>query len=231
MKSLYLWIDVFTIIVPLIFSFHPKIRFYKKWKAFIPAMLMAALVFIAWDIWFTGKGVWSFNPLYTTGIKFFNLPIEEVLFFICIPYACVFTYHCLTKFMNIHWSEKTEKRFCIILSAFLLMIAAIYPDRAYTFATFLITALFCLVIRFLLKVEWFGKSVTVYAFLLIPFLIVNGMLTGTGIDGAVVIYNNNENMGIRILTIPVEDVFYGYLLFLLNLFFYHLFLRIFERRS
>jgi lycopene cyclase domain-containing protein len=221
MKSLYLLVDLFTVLIPLVFSFHPKIQFYKQWKAFFPAMFIVAFLFICWDIYFTSTGVWSFNPGYTTGIKFFNLPVEEVLFFLCIPYACVFTYHCLTKFFKINWSGIIENMFCILLSGFLMALAIIYFDRAYTTVTFIGTAIVCLIAKFVAKVEWFGKSVTVYAFLLIPFLIVNGILTGTCIDDAVVIYNNNENMGIRILTIPVEDIFYGYLLFVLNLLFYH----------
>ena len=44
----------------------------------------------------------------------------------------------------------------------------------------------------------------------IPFLIVNGLLTSI----PVVLYNDAENLGIRIYTIPVEDVFYGYALLL-----------------
>jgi lycopene cyclase domain-containing protein len=229
MKSLYLLVDFFTIIIPLVFSFHPKIRFDKKWNAFLPAMLIVAFLFICWDIYFTSTGVWSFNPDYSTGIKFINLPVEEILFFICIPYACVFTYHCLVKFLQLAWKDSNEKLVCVLLSVSLLILAVVYRDRAYTSMTFFLTAMVCLIAKFLMKVEWFGKSVAVYAFLLIPFLIVNGILTGTGIDEPVVIYNNNENMGVRMLTIPVEDIFYGYLLFMLNLLFYHLFLKVIYR--
>jgi lycopene cyclase domain-containing protein len=53
--------------------------------------------------------------------------------------------------------------------------------------------------------------------ILIPFLIVNGILTGSFIDGEVVWYNNNENLGIRFFTIPIEDFGYGFSMILFNL--------------
>jgi len=111
-----------------------------------------------------------------------------------------------------------EKVFTIFLVLFLLIIGGIYIQRAYTAMSFLSTAVICMFLVFVVKVDWFGKAITVYMFLLIPFIVVNGILTGTGLEEAVVQYNNSENLGIRILTIPVEDIFYGLELFLLNLF-------------
>jgi lycopene cyclase domain-containing protein len=52
---------------------------------------------------------------------------------------------------------------------------------------------------------------------MLPFLMVNGVLTGSLIDAPIVWYNDAENLGIRIFTIPVEDVFYGMGLVLLNI--------------
>jgi hypothetical protein len=54
---------------------------------------------------------------------------------------------------------------------------------------------------------------------------VNGIHNGTGLDEPVVRYNNLENLNIRLFTIPVEDVFYGFELILLNLFIYLYLLR------
>jgi lycopene cyclase domain-containing protein len=71
-----------------------------------------------------------------------------------------------------------------------------------------------------LRINWFGRAVSVYLILLIPFLIVNGILTGTGLEEPVVRYNHSETLGIRLLTIPVEDIFYGFELLLLNLLIY-----------
>ena len=225
MKSLYLLVDFFTIIVPLIFSFHPKIKFYKTWKEFLGSATIVAVIFIIWDSIFTHLGVWNFNPRYVTGIYFFSLPIEEILFFICIPYSCVFTYYCLDKFYNLTWNPVFENFFCIILSIFLLLFGFIYLNHLYTSITFISTAIVCLLLKFVFKINWFGKAVSVYAILLVPFLIVNGILTGTGLDEPVVRYNNLENLNIRLFTIPVEDVFYGFELILLNLFIYLYLLR------
>jgi len=220
MKFLYLLIDFFTVIIPLLFSFHPKIKFYKTWKAFFVASFTVAIIFIIWDAVFTQLGVWSFNARYITGIYFLQLPIEEILFFICIPFSCVFTYYCLDKFYNLAWNPKTENLFCIFLSIALLITGLIFLDKLYTSVTFISTAFVCLILKFILKINWFGKVISIYAILLIPFLIVNGILTGTGLEEPVVIYNNSENLGIRIVSIPIEDVFYGFELVLLNLLIY-----------
>jgi lycopene cyclase domain-containing protein len=74
-----------------------------------------------------------------------------------------------------------------------------------------------------LLIAYFDKSKTINAFyftflvILIPFVLVNGILTGSFIDGEVVWYNNEENLGIRIFTIPIEDFSYGFSLILFNL--------------
>jgi lycopene cyclase domain-containing protein len=42
-------------------------------------------------------------------------------------------------------------------------------------------------------------------------------LTGSGIEGEVVWYNNQENLGARIFTIPIEDSAYAFSMLLFNL--------------
>jgi lycopene cyclase domain-containing protein len=231
MKFTYLLVNIFSVIVPFIFSFHPKIKFNKYFGAFFSANIISAFCFLIWDAVFTANGVWGFSSKYTLGIKLFNLPIEEILFFFCIPFACVFTYHCLNKFFNIAWNRKFENGFILFLSFMLLFIGLIHFEKTYTSATFISTGLMLLIFKFVFKVEWLQKIFSIYPILLIPFFIVNGILTGYGLIEPVVWYNNDENLSIRLLTIPIEDVVYGFELIILTIFIYEKFKTVFYKNE
>lgn len=161
-------------------------------------------------------GIWGFNPTYITGIYLFSLPIEEILFFICIPYACVFTYEAVGYFSKRDIHSSTAHKISLFLIVMFVGVSIASTQRWYTFMTSTLCALFLLYVHVKLKPTYLGKFYTTYLFILIPFFIVNGILTGTAIDGQVVWYNNTENLGIRLGTIPIEDVFYGMLLILMN---------------
>lgn len=230
MSSLYLWVNFLTISIPLLFSFHPKIRFYRYWPAFLMAAVLVSVPFLVWDALFTDAEIWGFNVVYLSGIYIKNLPLEEVLFFICIPFSCVFTYFCLDKFWTLKWTPRTETVFVAIFSLLLFLAGIIFLEKLYTSITFISTSIVLLLLKFMIRVDWIGKAVSVYLVLLLPFLIVNGILTGTWLEEPVVWYDNSENLGFRIMTIPVEDVFYGFELILLNIYFFKLFSRLFPGR-
>lgn len=219
----YLLINFFTVIICFIFSFHHKIKFNRYFGAFLSASLIIGAVFVIWDAWFTKIGVWWFNDRYLLGIRFAGLPLEELLFFICIPFACLFTYFCLDKFFKLDWKPLPEKIFVIISIVLALCIAFWFREKIYTFITFLSTACSLFILKFLLKVRWIGKVSFVYLLLMPGFLMVNGILTGTGLESPIVNYNPDEFMGIRMLTIPVEDTVYGYELILWNIFLFQWF--------
>ena len=205
-----------ALIGPLALSFDKKVAFYSKWKPMFKAMILPAVFYIIWDIWFTQRGIWHFNENYITGIKFFNLPIEEVLFFFIVPFCCVFIYECVccyfTKLKRNNLADFILKTIAIGLLAF----AILFHERDYTFYTFFFTGFFIFIL-FYFKKYFLKFNVTAflisYIIILIPFLIVNGFLTAI----PVVIYNNSENLNIRIYSIPFEDVFYGMLLIMINI--------------
>ncbi|NEU08244.1 lycopene cyclase domain-containing protein [Flavihumibacter sp. R14] len=218
-KFTYLLVNLGTILIPFLFSFHPKLKFYKTWKSFFPGLGITGFIFIVWDVYFTYLGVWGFNKNYLTGVEVLNLPVEEILFFFCIPYACVFTYHCLDILIK-KSPVSAESTLTLLLIIILITTGILFYNKLYSVFTFISLAVVLALAKYILKVTWLSKFYLIYAILLIPFLIVNGILTGSGLEHPVVWYNEMETIGIRIGTIPLEDVFYGMELILINLLIY-----------
>ena len=212
----YLFLDLAAVSIPFFAGFHPRLAFYKKWKYLFPAILVAAIPFIAWDIYFTAEGIWGFNPRYLTGLYFLGLPLEEWLFFFCIPYACVFTYEALKTGMRKAPFSGVHTRITSVLAVVLLVCGLIFVDRAYTAVTFLGTALFLFLHLRFFKRDYLGWFYFSFLLILLPFFLVNGILTGSVIEEEVVWYNDAENLGLRLFTIPVEDSCYALLLLLLT---------------
>ncbi len=219
---LYLLVDLFCFAATFIFSFHPGIKFYQSWKAFALANFISAAVFIGWDMLYTHWGIWWFNERYTLPYRIGGLPIEELLFFIAIPYSCVFTYHVIKRHISLNNTE-IYKAITILLINLLLVTGLVFINRLYTSVTFIGLALMLIYLHFIKKASWLPYFYLSFAFILIPFFISNGILTGALTEQAVVNYNNQHNLSIRMVTIPVEDTFYGMLLILLTITFFEYF--------
>jgi lycopene cyclase domain-containing protein len=214
--SLYLLLNILTISVPLLLSFDKKVHFYTHWRYFFPAMFITLAVFIGWDVIFTARGIWGFNAQYHGSITIFGLPLEEYLFFITVPYASVFTIYVMEAyFSRFRLGERQVLVVSFVLIAFLLAMAVWHIDRAYTSVNFIFSALLIGWVTFTQR-NLLTRFYLCYLLILLPFGLLNGILTGSFIEEQVVWYNDRENLGIRIGTIPFEDIFYGMSLVLMN---------------
>lgn len=209
MWHLYLLLDLASLSIPFLFSFHPKIQFYKLWKYFFPAVIIMMMIFVTWDIIFTHLGYWGFNETYLSGYEIGNLPLEEWLFFICIPYACIFTIYSFKNLLpKFAFSKKTTSIVYFTLQTIMIATLLYNYDKWYTAINFGYA---------IVMLAWvYNKMPTtlnvffpVFGILLIPFFIVNGFLTGSWIHEQVVWYNDAENLGIRLGTVPIEDSIYA----------------------
>ena len=220
MQYTYILINFFTVIICFLASFDRRIQFNKLFLKFFLSSTIVAIPFILWDIWFTGKGVWWFDDRYTLGFKIAGLPLEEWLFFYCIPFACVFTYYCLEKFFTFNRADLFNNLIVFTSVIVLSVVGLLYYDRIYTLLTVIVTVLTLSYLHFIAKKEWIGKASFVYLVLMPGFFGVNGILTGSFIPSPVVNYNPGDFLGVRMGTIPVEDAVYGYSQFLLNIYFF-----------
>ena len=221
MELTYLLINLFAISIPLLFSFHPRLRFWQKWHAWLPAIMIPAAPFLIWDALFTRMEVWEFNPNHLIGITILGLPVEEWLFFFAIPYACLFTYASLKLLMRPLFTPSAAGKITLVLAIVFLIVGIFNLDLLYTGTTFLLSSATLMVYLWRKKLtspEYFYPSyLIIFA---IPFFLVNGLLTGWGLSEPVVYYNNMENLSLRVITIPLEDFVYGLLLFFLNVIVY-----------
>jgi len=214
---LYSILLVSSISVPLILSFDRKLQFYKQWNIVLPSITIAAVFYIICDVYLTKLGVWGFNFRYVLNISLFNLPIEEWLFFFVIPYASIFLHASIVLYFS---KLQLTNTFTKIISTLIIVVGVLlvifYFDRIYTVYALSLLIL-ALVASFFDSTGILNKFYITFLIILVPFILVNSILTGSFIDQEVVWYNNAENLGIRIFTIPVEDFAYGFSLILFNL--------------
>src|SRR6478735_2425921 len=132
---LYLLINFFTVIICFIASFDKRVQFNKYFASFLLASTIVAIPFLAWDVWFTASGVWWFDTDYTINSIIAGLPLEEWMFFYCIPFSCVFTYYCLDKFFDLSWSKAFNNIIVFVALIVCVLIALLHHDKTYTFVT------------------------------------------------------------------------------------------------
>ena len=225
-QSWYIWINLGTIIFPFLLSFDRKVHFYRKWRFLWPGLLLTAAFFIAWDVYYTHLGVWGFNSRYTSHY-ILGLPLGEWLFFLTVPYACVFLHECLRCYLPKDPLARFDAPLTWALILGSLFIGLWNYDRIYTSWTFLLlpAMLFWHYRRVPNSYRtWLYLS---YAVSLIPFILVNGTLTGAFNQEPVVIYHNAHNLqgwlGQRFITIPFDDFGYGFILLFMNIGFFEFF--------
>lgn len=212
-----------TVIICFVASFDSRIQFNKQFLHFFKASALVSVPFILWDIWFTHLGVWWFNTNYTIGVSIAGLPLEEMLFFIFIPFSCIFTYFVIDKYYQLDLLKSFNNLLVFTSIIILIVVGLLNFNKIYTITTCLVTVATLFYLHFIVKSQWISKASFVYTLLMLGFFPVNGVLTGTGLENPIVNYNPKDFLGIRMFTIPVEDMVYGYTQFLLIIYFFKYF--------
>lgn len=212
--SLYGWVMICTILGPLALSFDKKVHFHTYFSSLFKSIFPISFIFIIWDILFTKNQIWGFTKEYISTIKLVNLPIEEVLFFILVPFACVFIYEVVKYYFPNLKVSKFIKPFNLTFIGLGIILIIRGIGNWYTCSAVTTGILLVLIFGVYLKKDWYGWFVIAFLVALIPFLIVNGILTGAVTSKPIVWYSEKHIVGWRIITIPVEDIYYNMTLLL-----------------
>jgi len=204
---LYLYINLAILLGPLVISFERRrINYYSKIRSVALSVLCVGMVFVAWDALATSRGHWSFNPLYLVGPKLLGLPFEEILFFITVPFSCLFTYEALAYYLKEARPMHIGK-LPLIVGLALALLSLVFVNREYTFLAMLSVGISIIVANRLVRDLFSSRLYWLYIALTFAFFFIfNYLLTSLPI----VEYSDPAITGVRFTTIPVEDFMFNF---------------------
>lgn len=217
--SKYLLINIIIIIFPLIGSTILHKYTLKKLISFFISFISVGVPFIIWDSVATKRGDWLFNSKYVNTLRIFDIPIEEILFFITVPYACLFLYEVIKFFVFDSKVKRLPKIVITTVGVTFILSGFYFIFTPYTSTVFFVTGLTFIMLSYCFN--FLLENVHYYIFLVLTFIlffIFNSLLTGIPI----VLYSEKAITNLRFGTIPVEDFFYNFSLLTLYLGIYEL---------
>jgi lycopene cyclase domain-containing protein len=94
----YLIVMGVCVLVTLPLEFVFDARVWRRPRRLALALAPAFAAFVAWDMWATASGTWSFAPEYTVGVTLpGGMAVEELLFFTVVPVCALLTLESVRK--------------------------------------------------------------------------------------------------------------------------------------
>ncbi len=205
MRFEYLLFNMVVIAGPLLFGSFRRFYFLDRVKPVFASILIIALPYILWDVLVTDSH-WMFNERFILGIKIAGLPIEEILFFLTVPFACLFTWEMITRILP---DVRTNAGLFIQRISFIIPVLGLWlilTGRQYTGLVLIFLALAVSLDKIFGTGLVYQRRFYLYLLTIVVFtLLFNGYLTWR----PVVQYDEAYQLGFRIFTIPIEDFGYG----------------------
>lgn len=202
----YLLVDL-VMLAPLVLIGVFKPEWFKGGlKPALSATVVASIPFVVWDSLVVGRH-WWFNEAHVMPVRFFGLPIEEYLFFLVVPMACLITW-------ELAFDAKRERPVDWLKFAgpLLLLVTAALGAKAWStgreYTAFSLWSVSLSVVVDVLSGTRVYSMKKGWAFLVTVAAlttIFNGYLTGR----PVVLYDEQYQVPFRVITIPIEDYGFG----------------------
>lgn len=204
--TLYLAIDLIVVAVPLALSFDRRVAYFRAWPAVFTSTAVIALPYVVWDALAASAEVWRFSAQHGGRPLLFGLPAGELLFFVVVPFSCLFLYEVVRAYLP-HRQINFPRAAGFAIAGLSFTAAVLVLPRGYTSVVFGAFGLFFVLASaanpslLRQRTAWFALALSY-----LPFALVNGVLTSL----PVVRYNPRDILGLRVLSIPVEDFFYSF---------------------
>lgn len=205
MKFEYLLFNLIVIAGPLAYSFEKTINFRQFWREAFFGIVGSLIVYVLWDSSVTNRH-WYFNTPYMLDFRLLKLPIEEWLFFITVPYACLFVREVLK--LVVKNSQKRELEW-VRAGMFALLpfgVLIFQSGKEYTGLVLIAFGVVAFLDRQLRTNTLLQTRTYIFLASVIGFtLVFNMYLTARPL----LIYAPAYQLDFRVITIPIEDFGYG----------------------
>lgn len=210
--SLLLWLNIFIVMGPLLLSFDKRVQFYKQWKTIIPSALFVGILFLVWGRICAKADVFGFNPDYYIGISYFGIPIEEYPIYFAVAFLYSFIYVEVKSYIYKYRPVRFAYYFALLFTLLSIILGLSYHNNWYTSSAMLVAGVLNWVIYFGYTPKWYPYFSISYLVTLIPILFVHGLIFGVIIENPLIVYNPDEIIGFRILSIPIEEFFFIFIM-------------------
>ena len=201
----------------LILSFTTDVKPHRHLRGLLAGILFVSFPFIVWDVWAVAAGHWGFNSAYVAGPYIFGLPLEEILFFVTVPFAMMYVWGVVKKFV----ADRNIALIVPLLGFGTALAASIwmlvyYWGNGYTRSA-AIAAIIAIIFAMFMRIGYSARFWTFQLLLLGLFLVFNSYLTSLPI----ITYGADAIIGFKIGTIPIEDFFFNFAFITLFLLAFH----------
>ncbi len=205
-KHIYAIIALLSFAGPFAMSFDRRVYFIQYLVPILIATLSIGALYIIWDVMVTKKGHWRFNDETVGPKRIAHLPPGEWLFFLLIPYACIFIYEVIAAYFGEGSAQPSLVWLQYALAGVFAVLIFLVRGKGYS-----MLAMTSAVIYFLASAIFtpgiFGASGFLISmlFIFVAFGLINGLYTSI----PTIFYNENAILGVRVGTIPLEDFIYN----------------------
>lgn len=194
------------IFIPVaIISFLTPFRKFRNFRPLALSIITVAPFFIVWDHFAVIYGTWEFNRAMVLNLFVFKLPLEEILFFIVVPFSTIIIMEILIPFSEKRFKIKYVYNIMILLSVIFIITGLFNLDKSYTSVVcFFASGSMIIAVASKAKIV---ERFTFWLYILIsyiPFIIFDHIM----VTLPIFVYGRGAIVGIRIFSIPIEEYLY-----------------------
>lgn len=214
--SLFLLVNIIVLAIPLFLTQRKKAKIVVNFLSLGVAIIIAGVIFMGRNYIFVQKGLIDFNFDNLLGITFYDMPIEHYFFFVVFPYSFLFLYKWVKRYFHYYKPTRLSYILSFVFTITCIVLAFIYSDKPYAFTTLLGAGVLNWIIYFGFTPRWYSYFSIAFLLVTLPYILIDGTLTFMDKDPTT-IYHEEGIIGTFIFTVPLEDMFNFFTLFLMTI--------------